>query len=167
MARAVDEQPCEQTKKNEGQRNSGEVEAIEPNEQNLPPNEQRMEDTSRTALLNEMNTVNSNTNASGDCTSLNSIPVVSIKAGYIEDDAYGPPSSKQKMLELSMEDKVEMSEKENDAELVAPQPTWRLCMTISVLLLANVLNYMDRYTIAGEFCCQTWFENLKNLAHGD
>ena len=142
MARAVDEQPCEETQRNSVQKNG---EAVVETNREL---QQCHHEDSQTALLNEVNT-----NASSECNSVNSIPKVSIKAGYIIEDDQEPyemaPCSKDKMFELSMEDKVDLSAKENDADNVAPQPTWRLCMTISVLLLANVLNYMDRYTIAG------------------
>lgn len=62
------------------------------------------------------------------------------------------PATKDKLLveEKVAAEKVDIECNDGKGEKMAAQPTWVLCAATGVLLLANTLNYMDRYTIAGE-----------------
>ena len=91
----------------------------------------------------------------------NIIPMLDMKNTYITQNGHGQydvtASPKEEMLLMQINDKQQQQHThqqqknvDDDANNVAPQSTWRLCSTISILLLANILNYMDRYTIAGE-----------------
>jgi hypothetical protein len=47
------------------------------------------------------------------------------------------------------EDQEGEKERERRNRMTPPRPTYRSYLTVSILLFINLLNYMDRFTIAG------------------
>lgn len=161
MAHTVDEQPCEEDAE-QGQ--NQQVPAEPEGEQCQTPITPCPEEGSPENVLISDLSLRGITYVpyvpSKDCTDLNDIPLVCFTGpvgnGHVSYDV--PPASKEKLLQMAMEEKrFETQENsDSDSDNVAPQPTWVLCAAITVLLLANTLNYMDRYTIAGESWVLEW-----------
>ena len=123
--------------------------------------------TADTRLMNDTNHADHNSDVTVTPDSnrdTNIIPMVNMNTYSMENGKYDSCSStKDKMLlqigpdgdaTATAADKKRHPSKDikgsSIANSVAPMSTWRLCSTITILLLANILNYIDRYTIAGE-----------------